>query len=129
VEHLSQAQREQLRQQLEGRRESVRAERRAELKSVARPQVADVGDTQDAASGEESRQRSAALLAKYDRTLDEIDGALERMEHGTFGVCEETDEPIPYGRLQVHPTTRHCVAAQELLESRGASDEEDTGAY
>ncbi len=96
---------------------------------MGRPQVADVGDTQDAASGEESRQRSAALLAKYDRTLGEIDGALQRMEDGTFGVCEETDEPIPYGRLRVHPTTRHCVAAQELVERSVASDEEDTGAY
>ncbi len=90
---------------------------------MGQPQAADVGDTQDAASGEESRQRSAAMLAKYDRVLAEIAEALDRMTRGTFGVCEETDEPIPFARLRVHPTTRYSVAAQEIRE-HGRTDEE-----
>jgi DnaK suppressor protein len=126
MEHLSEEQRDVLREQLEDHRKSVRSERHEELKSVGQPQAADVGDTQDAASGEESRQRSAAMLAKYDRILAEIDDALARMARGTFGVCEETDEPIPFGRLRVHPTTRYSVAAQELRE-HGRSDEDGGG--
>ena len=129
MEHLSAAQCESLRAELEQRRERVVAERQAELESVAQPQAADVGDTQDAAAGEESRQRSAALVGKYDRLLVEIDAALQRMNAGIFGLCEETDEPIPYGRLRAQPTTRYSVAAQELLEGGAAAAEEESGAY
>ncbi|MGB1701292.1 MAG: TraR/DksA family transcriptional regulator [Nannocystaceae bacterium] len=129
MEHLTTEQRELLQSELQRQRESVVAERQAELARVGQRQAADVGDTQDAAAGEESRQRSTALVAKHDRLLAELDAALERFEEGTFGICEETDEPIPYGRLRVQPATRYSVAAQELLERRAADTEEDSGAY
>lgn len=129
MEHLSETQREELREQLEGQRMKIHGDRKEELKSVGQRQAMDVGDTQDAASGEESRQRSVALLAKYDHMLGEIEDALRRLEHRTFGFCEETDEPIPYDRLRVHPATRYTVTSQELLESRRGGDKEETSAY
>jgi DnaK suppressor protein len=53
---------------------------------------------------------------------------------GTYGVCEETDEPIPVGRLRLEPTARYTVEAQEDLEAekaaaRSAEDDDEAGAY
>jgi RNA polymerase-binding transcription factor len=50
------------------------------------------------------------------RELDEIDEAQARLEAGTYGACEECDEPIPLARLRAVPTARCCVACQERQE-------------
>jgi RNA polymerase-binding protein DksA len=49
------------------------------------------------------------LLENQEQTLKEIGDALDRVEKGTFGTCEECGAPIPKGRLQALPYTRHCV--------------------
>ena len=36
--------------------------------------------------------------------------ALERMDLGTYGQCEDCGEGIPFTRLAVLPETRHCVS-------------------
>ena len=90
----------------------------------------DVGDGQDVAAGEASRQRAAALLAKQESALAEIEAALARMNEGTYGYCEETEEPIPFARLTHAPETRWSVEAQELREATAARDGgEDVDAY
>ena len=40
------------------------------------------------------------------RVMGEFDAALERLENGSYGVSEETGEPIPYARLLVLPWAR-----------------------
>ncbi len=48
--------------------------------------------------------------------LREIDSALERIERGSYGICEETDEPIGKKRLEKMPWTRLSITAAEELE-------------
>jgi len=43
------------------------------------------------------------------RLLAEVDGALNRMESGTFGICEACHEPIETDRLLVDPLLRFCL--------------------
>ncbi|HET6585401.1 MAG TPA: TraR/DksA C4-type zinc finger protein, partial [Nannocystaceae bacterium] len=50
----------------------------------------------------------------------EVSAALARMDAGTYGICEETGEPIPFERLRSEPTTRYTVEALELLERERA---------
>src|SRR5437870_11124422 len=50
------------------------------------------------------------LLQKEDQVLGEIAAALDRIEQGKFGRCEECQEEIPKARLQAVPYTRFCVA-------------------
>jgi RNA polymerase-binding protein DksA len=57
------------------------------------------------------------LLQNQEQTLEEIADALERIQQGTFGHCEECGGPIPQGRLQALPYTRHCVACARKLQS------------
>ena len=56
------------------------------------------------------------LLENEDQLLDEINDALDRIEQGTFGRCEECGQEISRERLEALPYARYCVlCAQKLL--------------
>jgi len=59
------------------------------------------------------------------RKLNLIDAALERLNNGDFGVCQECDQEIPLKRLTIIPWAAHCVACQERLDREGSLDEPD----
>lgn len=60
-------------------------------------------------------------MADKDRKLlIEIEAALEKMHTGEYGVCEGTDEPIGYKRLELRPWTRYSVGYKEMLEREKA---------
>lgn len=52
--------------------------------------------------------------------LREIEAALSRLEDGTYGICEEMDEPIGKKRLQKMPWTRLSIQAAEQEERERA---------
>lgn len=52
------------------------------------------------------RERDLAIEEHEAHLLDEIDAALERMDKGTYGVCEISGEPIDFDRLQALPWAR-----------------------
>lgn len=56
------------------------------------------------------------LAGNESNLLNEIDDALQRIEDGTYGICEGTDEPIPKKRLEVFPSARYSVEYQSKLE-------------
>ena len=51
-------------------------------------------------------------------TLIEVNDAIQRIELGTYGVCEATGKPIPAERLAAVPWTRYTVEAQAMLEKQ-----------
>ncbi|HEX5515076.1 MAG TPA: TraR/DksA C4-type zinc finger protein [Gammaproteobacteria bacterium] len=57
-----------------------------------------------------------AEIDRHVRELREVDAALKRIAEGTYGICEDTGEPIPYARLKAEPTARRSVAAQAAYE-------------
>lgn len=62
----------------------------------------------------------AEFLSMQDRLrnqLMEIEGALARIENGSFGYCEETEEPIEAERLLAIPWTRLSIEGAEIRES------------
>lgn len=48
--------------------------------------------------------------------LRELDEALDRIESGTYGVCEECGEPVGLKRLGVRPVAKYCVPCLTKLE-------------
>jgi RNA polymerase-binding protein DksA len=58
------------------------------------------------------------LIENEQTTLDQVQSALNRIDAGTFGRCEECHEPIAKPRLQALPYTRHCIQCARKLESR-----------
>ena len=85
--------------------------------SEGREQTKDDGmDTYDLAS--ESRDREIhTILNDRDRAkLNAINEALERVEDGSYGKCEECGADIAEGRLVALPFTRLCVTCQSEQE-------------
>jgi DnaK suppressor protein len=84
-----------------------------------------LNDSEDGKSGDEGDQTNKALveselMALNDRLrgqLVEIEFALARIENGTYGICEETEEPIEPDRLMAIPWTRLSIEGAEMRES------------
>ncbi len=82
-------------------------------------------ETLDKSGGDEADQ-TMQLLAEQDylasqrrlgELLLEIDLALSRIENGSYGWCEETDEPIETERLRAIPWTRLSIEGAEIREA------------
>jgi DnaK suppressor protein len=74
----------------------------------------------DAEVAEKQRQSNSALqeMDMLKNRLILVERALKKIEHGVYGICEETEEPIGYERLSVIPWARYGVKVQELREMR-----------
>jgi DnaK suppressor protein len=57
------------------------------------------------------------------KLLREISDALHRLEHETYGICMECEEPISAKRLDAVPWARYCVTCQEAIAHRIADGE------
>ena len=70
------------------------------------------------ATSDQSRlQVTRVLTLAAEAALSDIDGALQRLEDGSYGICERCAEPIPWQRLEVLPMSRLCTPCQYLDES------------
>jgi RNA polymerase-binding transcription factor DksA len=56
------------------------------------------------------------------RKLKLIDAALERLNKGEFGSCDECGKPIPDKRLNVVPWATHCVPCQDRMDNRDEAE-------
>jgi DnaK suppressor protein len=89
---------------------------RAEAESLV--EEMEPGDIQfDEESGEGGtvtvdRERDLALSAQALAAVEEIDAALEKIERGTYGICENCGELIPAARLEALPYARLCIACK-----------------
>ena len=68
--------------------------------------------------GTDAFDREFALnqLSNEQDVLFEVDEAIRRIENGTYGICEMTQEPINIERLEALPYVRYSVQAQAELE-------------
>jgi DnaK suppressor protein len=84
-------------------------------------------DEVDRSSYEENIQRSQIVLAGKKNLQFEVREALKRIDEGTYGICEETGEPIGYKRLLAQPWTRLSLEAQQELEMRRKNSRPSSG--
>ncbi len=75
------------------------------------------GDEADQSSRSMAEQSSVAMSNRLRTQLLEIEGALSRIEMGTYGICEETEEPIEPQRLLAIPWTRLSLEGAEIREA------------
>ena len=115
--------------------------RRAIVGRVARTDdvLGELDQSTPAEAEEEAQElnqaRIVAQLGQRSRAeLDAIDVAIDLMERGDYGFCEECEEPIDVARLEVLPTARACTTCAEARERRAramahvtlsVSDDED----
>lgn len=60
-----------------------------------------------------------AVRGNAEQVLEAIERALKKFDAGTYGICEDTGEPIPEARLEALPYARFTVKAQEKREAMG----------
>jgi DnaK suppressor protein len=92
--------------------------RRAEqtLKEDMTLDADDLPDEMDLASSEYLQAFTFRLRGREKNLLDKIQKALDRIDDGTFGICEECDEPISSKRLEARPETTLCIRCKEEQE-------------
>lgn len=66
-------------------------------------------DPNDAADQMEELATNVPLVEELEKRYKDVANALHNMEKGTYGMCEECEEPIPLDRLQANPAARTCM--------------------
>jgi DnaK suppressor protein len=81
-----------------------------------RDEVRDVGDEAERATRETENSLELRTRDRYRKLISKIDKALRRIEDGSYGFCEETDEEIGVDRLDARPIATLSLDAQERRE-------------
>lgn len=76
------------------------------------------GDESDLASAHQEEHHFLVKQNRLKQQLLEIESALSRIEQGTYGVCEMTEEAIEVERLIALPWTRFSIEGAEIKESQ-----------
>lgn len=63
-----------------------------------------------------TREMDATIGDQIERRMEYVNRALEKIEEGSYGVCDDTGEEIPTGRLEAVPEAIRTVEAQQEYE-------------
>ncbi len=101
---------------------SLQIERRVGSASSIAPlaEVPTHSEFVDIAQTLEQLGRDTSLAEQDRREWISIQRALNKISHGSFGVCEECDEEIPKKRILVLPEARYCADCQAREERQHA---------
>lgn len=75
-------------------------------------------DPNDRATAESGRSFDLRLRDRDRKLISKIQQALERIDRGTFGICEDCGQAIEEKRLEVRPVTSQCIECKEDQERR-----------
>jgi RNA polymerase-binding transcription factor DksA len=108
---------------MDGTRELLEAERQEALRRLAaltgdfdevvaasRDTNADDEHDPEGATIAFERSQVAALVLQVQRHLAEVEAAIQRLESGTYGICEGCGEPVAAARLEARPAARTCIS-------------------
>ncbi|RAU23059.1 RNA polymerase-binding protein DksA [Paramagnetospirillum kuznetsovii] len=108
-----------LRWRLELLRESDETLQHLQEGGLQEPDIADRASAEtDRALELRTRDRERKLIAK-------IDAAMQRIDDGSYGFCEESGEPISIRRLEARPIATLSIEAQERHERLERTHRED----
>jgi len=82
-------------------------------KEMGQDGTQDIGDE---AANIYNKQVLLSLNENERMRLQEVDESLDRIENGTYGICEECGGPISLKRLEVRPVAKYCVPCLTKLE-------------
>ncbi|MDA8174019.1 MAG: RNA polymerase-binding protein DksA [Nitrospiraceae bacterium] len=88
----------------------------AEVAITALPEQTVFPDLGDQASAETDRNFMLRLRGREQKLLKKIEEAIERIEAGSFGICETCGEPIDIKRLRARPVTTMCIECKTEQE-------------
>jgi DnaK suppressor protein len=116
-EFMNPRQRAYFRSKLVAWRNEILREARETLDHLAE-ESANHPDLADRASSETDRAIELRARDRQRKLISKIDAAMQRIDDGTYGYCEETGEPISLKRLDARPIATLSIEAQERHERR-----------
>ncbi len=114
---MNERQQEYFREKLIAWKQEILAESRETLAAL-QEESTNHPDLADRASSETDRSIELRARDRQRKLIAKIDEALERIDDGTYGYCEETGEPINLKRLDARPIATLSIEAQERHERR-----------
>jgi len=123
-EFMNSLQLEYFRQKLLRWRAELLAESTETLQHLKEESLAEP-DLTDRASLETERALELRTRDRERKLISKIDAALLRIEDGSYGYCEETDEPISLRRLEARPIATLSLEAQERHERMERTHRDD----
>ncbi|MDR2153571.1 MAG: TraR/DksA C4-type zinc finger protein [Burkholderiaceae bacterium] len=115
---LTAPQRKELKQLLLARRDDLSRQMVSNRANLAPAQntAGSVSQDENTRLANQTREVNTALTALDAQELTRIDRALELMQEGDYGECDECGCPIPFERLKIEPMTQHCVQCKSRWE-------------
>jgi RNA polymerase-binding transcription factor len=121
-EHWTDSELAEVRDQLESEAVGLRADiakAESEIADRLEDAVGDAGDDQaDAGAKTFEREHEFALTHNARDLLEQTERALDRIDAGTYGVCESCGQPIGKARLMAFPRATLCVTCKQREERR-----------
>jgi DnaK suppressor protein len=122
--YMNEKQRDYFRRKLMNWREEILRGSNETLRQL-KEEESRVADMSDWASFETERNFQLRARDRERKLLSKINDALRRIEEGTYGFCEETQEPIGLRRLEARPIATLSIEAQERHERREKTYRDD----
>ena len=122
--YMNQNQREYFRRKLVSWRDEILRGSNETLRQL-KEEESRVADMTDWASVETERNFQLRARDRERKLLSKIDEALRRIDEGSYGFCEETQEPIGLRRLEARPIATLSIEAQERHERREKTYRDD----
>ena len=88
------------------------------LKKLQKEENSPKPDLTDRATEEIERSFELKTRDRERKLINKINGALKRIDDGSYGYCEETGEPIGIKRLEARPVATLSLEAQEMHEKK-----------
>ena len=122
--YMNEAQREYFRRKLMHWREEILRGSTETLRQL-KEEDSRLADMSDWASFETERNFQLRARDRERKLLSKIGEALRRIDDGSYGYCEETQEPIGLRRLEARPIATLSIEAQERHERREKAYRDD----
>jgi len=103
---------------LEESRDKILADAKEKLAEIPKGDAFQAPDEMDFASYTEEQSFQCRLHDRNIKLLRKIEAALERIEEGEYGICEECEEAISIHRLKVRPMAKLCIECKEEKEQK-----------
>jgi DnaK suppressor protein len=81
-------------------------------------QAYETSDAGDLGREMHTRQLDETVGGQVDSRLENVERALQKIEEGSYGICDDTGEEIPKGRLEAVPEAVTTVEAQQRRDER-----------
>ena len=89
-------------------------------------EVEHMPDISDDAARAYDRKLQGDLEEQEWNKLKQVEAALEKVENGEYGICDQCEKKIPEARLKIIPYTEFCTQCLSEIEKKSSLDDQET---